>query len=158
MPRTPAPAAAPGLPATFHHQPQLRALLILPSIPPGCLTIEIDDEAFTPHLRPGEFAVIDVTDHHPEMGELFLIAYSRGKGCGRKHRVCQTFGEMSRLGPKGWSDDGEGEPTMMWLARHGMWPGHWVESHFTTEHLAEKLVGRVIGVFVPKVGDEREGN
>lgn len=65
----------------------------------------------------------------------------------------------------GWvsgAEDGV-EPATRWMARHGMPPADprdreatlrsgrigTSEGPFTTEHAAEKLVGRVVGVWVP---------
>lgn len=70
-------APAPQPPAVqFEHQPELRALMMFPTIPPGHMTFLVPDDRFHPHLRRGEFAVVDLADHQPAQRELFLISFS----------------------------------------------------------------------------------
>lgn len=129
-------------PVPFRHQPELRALMVLPAIPPGHMTFPVTDDTFMPHLRPGELAVIDMSDRQPENGELFLIGYAATylTGPGIKHRLCQTL-QRARSAK-------EAEPTF-WFARHGMRRGCYGDGDFTTDYLSEKLVGRVVGIFEP---------
>lgn len=76
MAKCSSPAKAwPAVALAFEHQPELRALPVLAAIPAGHLTFPVPDEAFHPHLRRGEFAKVDLADHQPAHGELFLIAY-----------------------------------------------------------------------------------
>ncbi len=174
MPKHPLPANATPLPAVrpFEHQPEMRALMILPSIPPGHLTYLVKDNAFFPHLREGEFAVVDLSDHQPAPGELFVIAYNSVFAAhGQTYHLCQ----LRRR--DGWSLEGmlhnrsqEGAIAVdVWTANHQRLPysreefEEWLrsgrmsvsEGPFLTDHLASKLVGRVVGVFVPKVGEDR---
>lgn len=163
----PTPEARP-----FEHQPEMRALMILPSIPPGHLTYLVQDNAFHPHLREGEFAVVDLSDHQPAPGELFVIAYnSQFAAHGQAYHLCQLRRRDA------WNLDGmlhncpqEGANAVdVWTANHQRLPysreefEDWLrsgrmsvaEGPFLTDHLASKLVGRVVGVFVPKVGGAR---
>lgn len=61
----------------FQHQPELRALMILPTIPANHLTIRVEGDDFDPHLRDGEFAVVDLADREPVLGEIFVVGYQR---------------------------------------------------------------------------------
>lgn len=147
------------VPAAFQHQPDLRALPILPSIPPSHMTFPVTDDTFHPHLQPGEFALIDIRDHQPENGELFLIAYCTSylTGPGITYRLCQPLSRVEWERPDGvWTKlPGAGEAHTLWVARHGMRRGCYSDGDFTTDYLAEKLVGRVIGIYVPVIGEAR---
>lgn len=168
-------APKPQLPAVqFEHQPELRALMMFPTLPPGHMTFLVEDDAFHPHLRRGEFAVIDLADHQPADGELFLISYSSpNTECGLVFALCQIRGRKEFRRPDGvWvrREVPGAEPAMWWTARHWIPPADPLvreallrsgrvsasEGPYTTEYAAEKLVGRVVGVFVPGVGEERK--
>ncbi|MFG1212014.1 hypothetical protein V5F72_24120 [Xanthobacter flavus] len=158
-------------PAPFQHQPELRALMMFPTLPPGHMTFQVQDNDFFPHLRRGEFAVVDLSDHQPTEGELFLISYRDPREeTGFIYRVCQMRSEMWGRRPDGsWcssslmTDGDRLEP--QWSAVHWNPPAtqwEWedrlhagtvrgVEGPYTTEHAASKLVGRIVGVFQPAV-------
>ena len=155
--------------AEFEQQPELRTLMLLPIIPTGCMTFQVHEDSFHPHLRRGEFAVVDLTDHQPQLGEIYLIAYSSARfECGLAYKLCVAVGRMNTLGPGGWSDP-SGKPAMCWYAHHGMPPrsreerehrlrtgtAYASEGPLTTEYFAEKLVGRVVGIFAPVIGEAR---
>lgn len=161
-------APVPQLPAVhFEHQPELRALMIFSTLPPGHMTFPVEDDAFHPHLRRGEFAVVDLADHQPAQGELFLIDYSDPRvECGHTFALCQMVRRTGYRRPGGgWVQQAEAgaDPAARWMARHWIPPadprdreaalrsGRFgaSEGPFTTERAAEKLVGRVVGVWVP---------
>jgi hypothetical protein len=60
-------------------QKPVRALTLIDKLAPGQMTFRIPDRASSPHLRPGEFAVVDLSDRNPQHGELFLIQSSSGE-------------------------------------------------------------------------------
>ncbi|MFG1359971.1 hypothetical protein [Xanthobacter pseudotagetidis] len=164
-------APKPQLPAVpFEHQPELRALMMFPTIPPGHMTFLVEDDAFHPHLRRGEFAVVDLSDRQPAQGELFLISYaSRYTECGLIFAICQMRSRTYYFRPgHGWRSPSlpyeEGyELAPCWSACHWIPPEDPAdyaaalrsgrvgtsEGPYTTEHAAEKLVGRIVGVWVP---------
>jgi len=178
MPTPPVPANAPALPAasphTFVHQPGLRALPVLPTLPLDSMTFQVPDDAFYPHLRRGEFAVIDLIDHQPAHGELFLQRFEdwRMDG-GFGHCLVKATASAGFYGrPEGWPDCQPGisfspavgfEPVTIWHLAYWQPPADPAEYRaalyegrarlsdgpFRTEPLAGKLVGRVIGLFVP---------
>ncbi|MFG1293774.1 hypothetical protein [Xanthobacter versatilis] len=151
----------------FEHQPELRALMMFPTLPPGHMSFPVPDDAFYPHLRRGEFAVVDLADHQPAEGELFLISYtSPNTECGFVYRICQMRSRMEFQRPDGCMvlrSEGGAVPVVCWTACHWIPPGTREgytaalrngrvgasEGPFTAEHAAEKLVGRVVGVWVP---------
>ena len=164
-----------ALPAvvSFHHQPELRALLMLPSIPPGHMTFLVKDNAFFPHLHEGEFAIVDLADHRPAHGEMFVISYnSQFKAGGKTFELCQLRRRDAWRMPDGSyriQPDPNGELVDDWVATHQRAPRDreeqeaWMrsgrvicaEGPFTTSHIIDKLVGRIVGVFLPTVGAER---
>lgn len=86
----------------FEHQPELRALMMFPTLPPGHMTFLVEDDAFHPHLRRGEFAVLDLADREPAQGELFVISYSNPLvECGRTFALCQMIGRTRYRRPGG---------------------------------------------------------
>jgi hypothetical protein len=165
-------ANAESLPA-IRHQPELRALLLLDTLPAGCITYLVPDSSFAPHLREGEFAVVDTADVEPVPGEFFVIAYGDDRVSAgyrfdlvepicRKVNYCQANAAGSRAY---WTDRaGEGEPRACWHVLHeasahvraaramGLRPNRLTEGPFTTEHLRSKLIGRVVGIYQAQPG------
>lgn len=84
-------------------QPEYRALMMFDQLPPGCIAFPCTDESSLPHIRPGEFVVVDTTDRTPRHGELYVIAFGKE----RRHRhIC-----MARRRIKRWHPDKPEEPT-----------------------------------------------
>ncbi|MFG1270106.1 hypothetical protein V5F40_19310 [Xanthobacter sp. DSM 14520] len=106
------PGRAPQLQVVpFEHQPELRALMMFPTLPPGHMTFPVPDDAFYPHLRRGEFAVVDLADHRPAEGELFLISYRDQRiESGHVYALCAMHLKRSRVDPARTS----------WYARHSL--------------------------------------
>jgi len=130
------------------------------------MTFLVEDDAFHPHLRRGEFAVVDLADHQPAQGELFLMSFNSPRTkCGFAYQIVQMRGKQEFLGPRGWTKDrvDGAEAAMCWTACFWM-PPEGREKYqrllragmvgtcdglYTTEYAAEKLVGRIVGVWVP---------
>lgn len=144
----------------FDYQPELRALPVLAAVPGGHLTFPVPDEAFHPHLRRGEFAVVDLADHQPAHGELFLIAYRDPRAeSSQRYRLCEIRRKRSRHDgtQEGWiahHHEPEGGP--FWLA-HSAMALSLSEGIFSTEGAASRLVGRIVGLFVPPTSLRRAG-
>jgi hypothetical protein len=64
---------------TFTHQPELRALTLYDRLPPSHATFRVPDDASEPHLKEGEYAVIDQSDRELQHGEVYLIQYDSGR-------------------------------------------------------------------------------
>lgn len=56
------------------HVSPLRAFPIVSRLEAGSALHRITDDAHEPHLKAGEWAVIDTADREPQFGELFLFA------------------------------------------------------------------------------------
>jgi hypothetical protein len=127
-------------------QPELRALMMFDKLPKGCFAFLVTDSYSLPHIRPGEYLVVDGSDTSPHAGELSVIQWQSGKRI-----VCQTrqhddgswsVGSLRRVDFDAW-----------WKAeratgRIAVYPG-WSEGWFDTNHLQEKLIGAVIGIYQP---------
>jgi hypothetical protein len=57
----------------------LRALTMYDHVPAGCILQPVTNDDSAPHIRTGEFAVIDTTDTAPQHGEVYLIRWLSGK-------------------------------------------------------------------------------
>lgn len=75
----------PVAPAATIAQKPVRALTLIERLSHGCMTFLVPDAASSPHLRPGEYAVVDLSDRTPQHGELFLIQ----SNCGERKRYIQ---------------------------------------------------------------------
>lgn len=49
----------------------LRALPIFADVPPGCIVLPVTSDDHAPHLRAGEFAVVDRGARDPLQGEIY---------------------------------------------------------------------------------------
>jgi len=151
----------------------IRALVEFTTLPPGHKTFLVDDSSCRPHMREGEYAVIDLTDRALQHGEAFLIQYQGGR---RPRRLVQIKKHISRNladAPEpqetwwisdlaGWRQMGTcpdgGIPMFSGLSDGPCFP----------ESLQEMLVGRVVGYAASGLGDvapnalgwesEEEGN
>jgi hypothetical protein len=128
-------------PASPRHPAQpspIRALTIFESLPPGHNTLLIADDASAPHLKVGEYAVIDMTDREPQAGELFVIQYDSGD---RRRHIVQI-----RSTPSGWwaSDLAGYRQTDEKLYGIPVFAGM-SDGPYTPSLLKKKLLGRVVG-------------
>lgn len=57
---------------------QLRALTVFDSLPPGCSLRLVSNDDSAPHIRVGEFAVIDPADTAPQNGEVYIVRWLDG--------------------------------------------------------------------------------
>ena len=130
-------------------QPRL-ALPVLGVIPAGCFGYVLDDDHSEPVLHEGEFAVIDTNDREPENGALFLIEWNSGE-----REIVETYTRLiSKAGierPAWWTGQYSRPRTREELDR-AIRSGRatTVDGPYAkTEFLAEKLIGKVVGVLAP---------
>lgn len=140
---------APGI------QPQadLRALTPFKNLPPGHKTFEVTRDGAEPHLNVGEFAVIDTSDRDVQNGELYLIQWTQLREIVVVRRrtenlilpghtmaeptLCWYAGDLRGYRPLG-KVTGQGSPVFVGT----------VDGPYLTDHIEEKLMGRVVG-FAP---------
>jgi hypothetical protein len=130
---------------------ELRALTFFGALPPGHITFLVADDGSAPHLKIGEFAVIDTTDRELQNGEVYLIQYESGQGARRISQIRTDYIGVctkSRL---------NGRRTLVWWARDLAGIRHSGEAHgipvlagmsdgpYNQRHLKKKLLGRVVG-------------
>ena len=137
---------------------ELRALTIFDRLPAKHSTLLTTEDGAEPHLCKGEFAVVDTTDREPQHGELYVIQY---QGHERRRRLIQlTSSQLNITGPgakpslvwwcgdlRGWRKTDEkmlGCPVYAGLS----------DGPYETEHLQEKLIGRVVGVAFTALGNQ----
>jgi len=68
-------------------------------VPHGCKLELVTNDDSSPHLRVGEFAVIDTSDIEPQHGEVYLVKRSSG-GTAREQLLARrhTCGDRSYVG------------------------------------------------------------
>lgn len=137
---------------------ELRALTVFDLLPAKHVTFLVSQDGAEPHLRKGEYAVVDTTDREPQHGELFVIQY---EGQERRRHLVQVRSSMLNItGPgakpsqvwwcgdlRGWRKTDErmlGCPVYAGLS----------DGPYRTEHLQSKLIGRVLGVAFTALGNQ----
>lgn len=134
-----------------------RALTLFESLNPEHKTFRVRDAASAPHLKEGEYAVVDVGDRDLQHGELYLIQYESGE---RRREIVQAHqAQLNITGPgaarslvwwvgdlRGYQQTGEvmfgNVPVFAGLS----------DGPYRTEHLQSKLIGRVVGVALSPLG------
>jgi hypothetical protein len=122
----------------------IRALTIFESLPCGHNTLLISDDASAPHLKAGEYAVIDTLDRELQAGELYLIQYSNGRHV-VQIRTGQITTDSGRRQLVWWASDLAGyrqtdEKFFGIPVFAGMSDGPYAPGQ-----LKKKLLGRVVG-------------
>ena len=114
-----------------------RALTVYGDVPAGCKVVMVLHDGFEPHLRVGEFAVVDTADKEPQIGEIFVLA------------INSLDGSVLRLVQIRKSPPGSiGVTGVMWrwaLARPGLLTMG--DGPYKREAWPEKFLGRVVGLF-----------
>jgi hypothetical protein len=138
-----------ALPAAPIVSGEYRALTLFDAAPEGHILWPVQDESADPHLKPGEYGVIDTADRQPVAGELFLIEWNSGRRSYVQTNV-RRFG-----GDPVWMTDPLNRPRgaeelQRWLRERR--PIYTSDGPYPVEYLACKLVGRVVGVVIPSPG------
>jgi len=132
-------------------QPGLRSYIVFDHIPDGCIAVEVVDRSAAPHLNRGDFVLVDTADREPAHGEHSVIRWSSGE--------MQVVDLRLKPGRYGACIDGKYEFDALWWAQ---WQGAmyrldgraaevstWGDGPYRAEQLAEKLVGKVVGIYQP---------
>jgi len=139
---------------------EIRALEVFDRLPPGHTMHLVRDIRHAPHLRPGEFAVIDTTDREISLGELYLIEQSHGpiiwqvilpKGLWaprtaeeEERQACRPCVMLMPLAPPRTLPSGE----IDWR-----YPVHTADGPIYRDALEPNILGRVVGIYQgPEVG------
>lgn len=116
---------------------EYRALEVMEHVPAGCRGVLVMDDKFAPHLRRGEFAVVDTTDKAPQLGEIYVIKIE-------KSRTPDGFvWRFVQIVP-GFAGRTDGS----WIGFANRVPGgmNVIDGPYTDSHWATRCLGRVIGV------------
>jgi hypothetical protein len=116
---------------------ELRALDTFDIVPAGHFALPVTGSEWAPHLRPGEFAVIDTTDTAPQIGELFALLIDTGRGA-HVTRIVQPY--------RGRTSPADAVMFRLACARSGIA----ADGPLSAGGWAGKCRGRVVGVMVPK--------
>jgi len=141
-------------------QPEYRALMMYDHVPDGCILHLVTDNKSYPHIRPGEFVVVDTLDRKVRHLETYVIEWNGG---GRD--VCEAVSRQFNFSDptiprRGWivrSISGLRGKAIVEAFDH-MQSGiavpdiqlfGWSEGPFRSDdgHLESKLVGCVIGLY-----------
>jgi hypothetical protein len=132
-------------------QSDFRALTPFASLGPEHSVFPVTDDASAPHLRKGEYAVVDATDRDPQRGELYVIQ----EGDYPPRIVQVRAGEANIIGPsaapslvwwvgdlRGWRRvGGDRVPEGNIPLFEGLSDGPYL-----TQGLRSQLIGRIVGV------------
>lgn len=146
---------------------ELRALCVYDRPPVDCGTALVPDDAFVPHLKAGEMAVIDPEDREPVAGELFLVKImSPWEPDGIRLRLVQLRPKLTRMStilPDGRAVPDAEDSVGWWMhfsliRHHGRLSREEVLAALQTGTMSlcdgplpapgmrKKIVGRVVGV------------
>lgn len=143
-------------------KPEYRALMLFDHLPPGCIAHLVTDAYSAPHIRPGEFIVVDTNDREVRHLETYVIEWQGGR-----RNVCEAVSREfnwsnPNLPKRGWSVRsisglrgkaainaieavaGRDQTTEV----RGL---AWSEGPYRSDdgYLESKLVGCVIGIYAP---------
>lgn len=113
--------------------------------PAACFTIRIEDAEHSPHLRPGNRAVIDPADGTYQHGEIYALEYSNGLSIAQalpfNHRVdcdepCLWLHLLNRPGSREELEDRRNRGELVYTS----------DGPMRMSYFNEIVIGRVIGV------------
>ena len=123
---------------TTDSRPCVRAFEVMDRVPDGCRAVLINSNCNWPHLRPGDWAVVDESDTDIQDGELYLIDMG-------KPIVCQVYRRDNGIWFHPYNRPRDAEECLQWM-REGreIWTS---DGPLNEAYLPEKMLGRVIGVY-----------
>lgn len=139
----------------------IRALTVFDNIPAACFLQAVTDDSCDPHLRVGEFALVDTKDREPQHGELYVMGHRNV--CDELrcsiHQVRTTIERDIRYRKwQAWwygplvpaAFPSKGHATMDAALQH---PLRMVltEGPMLLTGIRQKIVGRVVGIYEAKV-------
>lgn len=136
-------------------EPECRALMMYDQVPEGCIAFPCTDRHSEPHVCPGEFVLVDTRDTTPRDGEVYVIQWQSGRRCIYQATrvpsdgtwIVHSLKRLSGRAIQSYLADAQRD-----AARSGhvaMLPG-WSDGWYDSDHLEEKLVGCVIGLYAPQ--------
>ena len=148
---------SPAVPSEIKRQANLRALTRFDRLPPGHGTFLVPDDASAPHLRKGEYAVVDLLDREVQHGEIYVIQYESGE---RRRSIVQTRKDLLNITGPGAEDS-----LVWWVGdlrgyrktEETVFGGIPVfaglsDGPYLAENLQPKLLGRIVGFALASLG------
>jgi hypothetical protein len=153
--------------ATKKPTSELRALTQLKKLPPNGGSFAVLNDGSEPHLRKGEYAIVDLSDRELQHGELYLVQWNSGT-----RGIKQARSAMLNVTGPGAAD------SLVWFVADlcgfrktretAEYCGQQVpifaglsDGPYETEDLKSKLLGRIVGYSVRSLGNlikpERDG-
>ncbi len=137
-----------------------RAYPITSDMPAGHTVVYVDDDRHWPHLKSGEYVLIDTTDRAIVFGELYLLRQHRGPMI---WQICKTpaiYQEVpgSPDRPTAFMRPLNNPPPRK-LA-NGTWDiagCHFSDGPIYMDALVVRIIGRVVGLFVERPYDPALG-
>lgn len=116
---------------------------VFDSIPPDFLVHAVTDQSCEPLIRLGEVAVVTNQEGlYPEVGGWYLIEHSNGKTYqGRERRVRKIVTIYIGLGDALWTKHPAPSRPGIFVCSDG--------PYTDINHLAEKILGQVVGIYRP---------
>lgn len=145
--------------AAFQHndpssaqQPGLRSFIVYDRLPEGCVAFEVPDNKSLPHLRAGDFVVIDPNDCEPAMGELFAITWK--SSCDGQWQIAQTdhwpIPGRPDLDGERWGVGAVAAQDLMSVCGTPMGrPLRWTDGPYRAQYVREICHGKVVGIYEP---------
>ena len=124
-------------------QPGLLSYVVYDQLPDGCFAHEVADSDNMPHLRPGDFVVVDSWDREPAHGELSLIRWKSGRSASV---TLTTWLDRKEC----WAVGGTRPAFIAERAGAGMIPTCVAADYgYRTDYMREVIVGRIVGIYQP---------
>ena len=137
---------------------------VLETVPKGCITYIVPDNAHYPHLRPGDWAVVDTAQREIESGALYLIQQMHKKYLWQINQIDQEYVKkhLHRDEPCYWlnplnkktfeqaQEEARRGDCPMTETPFGAFPildVHLSDGPIPESGLRDDIIGRVIGVF-----------
>lgn len=135
-------SAPPALPAEAIVTGEYRALTVYDEPPLGHWALGVREDRFAPHLRRGEWAVIDENDCEPASGEIFLVKIASPRSdSGYVVRLVQLHRRLY---------GGEHGPTPGWFMHFEI---HRDRSGLSADQVADRLVAGTMSLVEGPMGD-----
>ena len=116
-----------------------RAYEVMDRVPDGCRLVLVNDNLNWPHLRTGEWAVIDVGDTEVVDGELFLV------NMGRREAIKQVIRRKEGIWFCPFNRPRTYEECKQWMREGRELVTN--DGPLREEYLPEKMLGRVVGIY-----------
>jgi hypothetical protein len=111
-------------------------------VPDGCILQLVADDDSAPHLRAGEFAIVDTVDTDPQHGEVYLVHWASGRTS-----IQQVIVRRHRLGDE--MSTGYWTRCLNFEPYSGAAPSHrsMMDGPRAADAIKTALIGRVIGFY-----------